>query len=213
MTLPFGDFLTVWLLLAVNVASPGPNVLNTIAVAMGSGCAAGLGSAAGVALGICFWCLGMSLGVAAVFAVLPLAETALTLIAAALLLRFAWRYFRAARAGLRGTPGAAPEGRTGLGPRDAFWRAMQINALNPKSLTTWLAAVTIFPVARAGVGDIALLCAGACLISAAIHTAYAAAFSAPPAARAYARAAPWINGAVGLFFTGFALRLVYGALR
>jgi hypothetical protein len=85
VTLPLGAFLTVWTILALNILSPGPNVLNTITTAMGSGRAAGLASAAAVGLGIGLWCLGMSLGMAAVFAVVPYAQETLTVMAAGLL--------------------------------------------------------------------------------------------------------------------------------
>ena len=99
MTLPFGAFVTVWLFLAANIASPGPNVLNTVALAMGSGRWAGFGSACGVGLGIGLWCLSMLLGLAAVIAVAPWMAEALRWAAVGLLLLFSWRYLRAARAG------------------------------------------------------------------------------------------------------------------
>lgn len=86
MTLPLSAFLTVWAFLAVNILSPGPNVINTIASAMGSGRAAGMGSAVGVGLGIGGWCLSMSLGMASLFALWPQAQTALTVVATGLLL-------------------------------------------------------------------------------------------------------------------------------
>jgi len=109
MTLPLGEFVAVWLFLAANIASPGPNVLNTVALAMGSGRRAGLGSACGVGLGIGLWCLSMVLGVAAVIRVVPGAERALVWAAVALLALFSWRYLRAALAGWRdGGHGAWP---------------------------------------------------------------------------------------------------------
>lgn len=211
MSLPLAPFLTVWTVLAMNIASPGPNVLNTITTAMGSGRAAGLASAAAVALGIGIWCVGMTLGMAALFLALPAARAILTVIAICLLLWFASRYLRAAWQGWRGT-GKKLAGRSGLSLRAAFLRSLSVNALNPKALTTWVLILTLFPVARAGAGDIALLCAGASAIAFAIHAAYAVAFSTAPAARAYLRAAPVINGAVGLFFAGFAVRLAAGLL-
>src|SRR5690606_39909920 len=73
----------------------------TIASAMGSGRRAGLASAAGVALGIGMWCLAMTLGLAALFQTLPLARTALTVLAIGLLLWFASRYLHTAWAGWR----------------------------------------------------------------------------------------------------------------
>lgn len=206
MTLPLSAFLTVWAILALNILSPGPNVLNTVTTAMGSGRWAGLASAAAVGLGIGLWCLGMSLGMAAVFRVLPHAEAALTLMAAGLLIWFATRYLRAAF--VAEAREAALKGRGGLTPGASFLRSLSINATNPKALTTWIAILGIFPTADARPVDVALLTAGAMALSLMIHTGYATIFSTPVAARLYLRAAPVINGAVGVFFLAFAIRLV-----
>ncbi len=209
MSLNFAPFLTVWAVLAMNIASPGPNVLNTITTAMGSGRGPGLASAAGVALGIGLWCLGMTLGMAALFQAVPATRALLTLIAIGLLLWFAARYFRAAWAGWRhGTRSIA--GQADLGARASFLRSLSVNAMNPKALTTWVVILSLFPVAHAHAGDIALLGAGAATIAFAIHAGYALAFSTPPAARVWLRLAPAINGGVGLFFAGFAAKLALG---
>jgi threonine/homoserine/homoserine lactone efflux protein len=206
VTLPVGVFLTVWSILALNILSPGPTVLNTITTAMGSGRPAGLSAAVAVGLGSGLWCLGMSLGMAAVFALVPGSREALTLMAAGLLVYFAVRYLRAAffveirEAQLRA--------RGGQNLAASFARSFSIVASNPKALTTWLAILGIFPVAGAAPADVAVLTAGAAAISAAIHTGYALVFSMPPAAVLYLRAAPVINGLVGVFFTGFAVKLV-----
>lgn len=213
MTLALSQFLTVWAFLAVNILSPGPNVINTIAISMGSGRRAGMGSAGGVGLGIGIWCLGMSLGMASVFAMLPMAQTVLTFVAVGLLALFSRRYLWAAWVGLRAQAAAVPPGRGGLGFGDGFRRSLLINALNPKALTSWLAILTLFPVARASAGDIALLCAGACCLSFTIHTGYALVFSTPPAARAYLRFGPAISGMAGLFFAGFAIKLLSGLIQ
>lgn len=82
--------------------------------------------------------------------------------------------------------------------------------MNPKALTTWLTMTAVFPVARAGAGDVAVLCLGACAIAASIHALYALAFSTQAAARGFLRAAPVINLCVGLFFGGFAAILALG---
>jgi threonine/homoserine/homoserine lactone efflux protein len=206
VTLPLGAFLTVWTILALNILSPGPNVLNTITTAMGSGRAAGFASAAAVGLGIGVWCLAMSLGMVAVFAVVPFAEEALTVMAAGLLVWFATKYLRA---GLRGLAGreVSLKGVAGLDLRASFLRSLAVNATNPKALTTWIAILGIFPTAAAGATDIALLTAGACVLSLAIHTVYAALFSTRAAAAVYLRAAPAINLGVGVFFLWFAAKL------
>lgn len=209
MAVPLPYFLTVWAFLAMNIATPGPNVINTIALAIGSGRRAGFGSALGVGLGIGLWCLSMSLGLSVAFQHLPWLRPAMTLVAAGLLIWFASRYFRAARSGwrARGEGGATLQGRAGVGLGAAFLRSLSVNASNPKALTTWVAVLAMFPVARASGTDIAFLCLGACTLSFLIHSAYALAFSTPVAARAYLRAAPVINAGVALFFVAFAIRL------
>ena len=209
VTLPLAPFLAVWAVLAMNIASPGPNVLNTIASALGSGRKAGLASAAGVAVGIGLWCLGMTLGMAAVFQAVPVARTALTLLAIGLLLWFASRYLRAAVAGWQGGTGRVT-GRSGLTARASFTRSLAVNAMNPKALTTWVVILSLFPASEARAGDIAVLGLGAATLAFSIHAGYALAFSTAPAARLWARLAPAISAAVGLFFAGFAARLALG---
>ncbi|MCU0901043.1 MAG: LysE family transporter [Cypionkella sp.] len=210
MALPLAEFLPVWGFLAANIVSPGPNVLTTIALAMGSGRAAGMGSACGVGIGIGLWCLGMTLGINAALTVLPGLQGLLTVAAVLLLLWFAWRYLRAAVAGYRAKAMRLPPASEGLHWRDGFRRALLVNAINPKALTSWLAVLGLFPVATADAADIALLCAGACALSFGIHSAYTLAFSTPAAARAYLRAGWVLQASAAVLFTGFALRLVAG---
>jgi threonine/homoserine/homoserine lactone efflux protein len=211
VTLPWGEFAAVWLFLAANVASPGPNVLNTVALALGSGRAAGFGSATGVGLGIGLWCLGMVLGVAALLTVVPGAARAMTWAAVGLLLWFAFRYGRAALRGYQARGMAAPQGQDGAGFGTGFRRALAVNAVNPKALTSWLAVLAMFPVAQAQAGDVVLLCAGACGLSFAIHGIYVILFSTAPALRIYLRVGWLLQAAAAVLFTVFALRLVAGA--
>ena len=210
MTLPLADFVPVWGLLAMNITSPGPNVLNTMATAIGSGRRAGIGSALAVGVGLGLWCLGMTLGIATLFRLWPPTRTIMTCVAIGLLLSFAWRYLQNARRQLRHHSVAALAGSGGLTVAQAFLRSLTINVLNPKALTTWVAILSLFPTAEAGIADILLLGAVAMLIGLAIHLAYAIAFSTARAARIYQGAAPWINLTVAIFFCVFAMRLAYG---
>jgi threonine efflux protein len=211
--LPWAQFLTVWAFLALNILTPGPNVLNTIALSMGSGRAAGLGAALGTGVGIGIWCLGMLLGAAALLAAVPATRVVLTALAAALLVWFAWRYLRTARDGFaarrRGLDWQ-PRALSGAGLASGFTRSLLVLLTNPKALTTWLTVAGLFPVAQAQGGDVALLCAGASALAVGIHATYALAFSTAPAARAWVRAAPVLNLGVGLFFLGFAATLLRG---
>lgn len=214
--LPASAYLAAWGFLVMNVATPGPNVLNTIALAIGSGRRAALGAALGTGLGITVWCLGMVLGVSALLAALPVARVLLTLVAIGLLLWFASRYLSRARAGIaarRNRAPPAPQGRAGVTLTGGLLRSVSILLANPKALTTWLTMTAIFPVAQASPADVALLCLGSCIVAGGVHALYALAFSTAPAARAFLHAAPWINLGVGLFFGGFAATLAAGLLR
>ncbi len=212
MNLSAGDFLGVWLFLGVNILSPGPNVINTIATAMGGGRRAGMGSALGVGLGIGIWCLGMSLGMGAVFAAVPQARAVLTVVALGLLALFARRYFAAAFAGWRGQRRGLPDRLPMMGMRAAFLRSLTVNALNPKALTSWITILTLFPLARARGADIVVLCAGACALSFSIHAGYTLLFSTAPAARFYLRWGWAISAAAGCFFTAVGVKLALGLI-
>ncbi len=213
--LPLAEFLGVWAFLGVNIASPGPNVINTITTAMNGGRSAGMASAAGVGIGIGLWCLGMSFGMSALFALWPPAQVVLTLVALALLCSFAWRYLRAALAGFRGQGRALAQGGRAAGMRMAFLRSLAVNVMNPKALTSWLAVLSVFPVARAGLLDIGVLCLGAMGLSATIHAVYATLFSTEAALRFYQRRGWILSGVAGVFFVtvaaGLAWRLVASA--
>lgn len=207
MNLSLSDFLTAWAILGMNLLTPGPNVLNTVTTAMGSGRGAALASATAIGPGIGTWCLGMSLGMAVMFHTVPGTEEAMTIMAAGLLIYFATRYLRAAFFTVAEREELL-KGQSGMTLASSFLRSLSINATNPKALTTWIAILGLLPVATAGAGDIAGLTLGSAALGIAIHTGYAIAFSTKAAARIYLRAAPVINGAVGVFFTGFAVKLV-----
>ncbi|MCV2867111.1 LysE family translocator [Defluviimonas sp. WL0002] len=209
MTLDPGAFWAVWAFLAMNVLSPGPNVVNTISTAMGSGRSAGLASALGVGLGIGGWCLAMTLGMAGLFRLFPYLQTVLTLVGILLLLWFAVRHATRARQDWQSGARQLAQ-RSGLGERAAFLRSLGVNATNPKALTTWVAVLSLFPVAIARPGDIAVLSAGAAITAGSIHAVYAMLFSSAPAARFYLKAAPAVNAAVSVFFAGFAAKLAIG---
>lgn len=215
ISVPLPAFLAVWAFLAMNIVTPGPNVLNTIALAIGSGRRAGIGSALGVGIGIGLWSLSTALGFAALFTALPQTRLVMTLLACALLVWFATRYLRQARGGWlarRQIGHVRIESRTGLTLRDGFVRSMAVNATNPKALTTWIAVAGMFPLAGAGAADIGLLTLGACILSFSIHAVYALAFSTPLAARAWLRAAPVLNAVVAVIFLVFAARLALHTL-
>lgn len=205
--LPCAEMVTAWAVFAGNILSPGPNVFNTIAIALGSGRRVALAVVPAIALGVAGWSTAALLGAAALFRQVPELQQGLTLLGGALLIWFAARYARRAWAWSE-TVGA---GRL-TGPRAAFLVTLAVLAANPKALTTWLVLVSIFPAAEADATAIAVMVAGSVLLASLGHAAYALAFSTRPAARLYARAGRWVTAGVGVFFAALGLRLVLSVL-
>ncbi|HUF86873.1 MAG TPA: LysE family transporter [Thermohalobaculum sp.] len=203
MPSPWPEIATALVFFGANVLSPGPNVFNTIAIALGSGRRAALAVVPAVALGVLIWSSAAVLGAAVAFRRFPALEPALTGLGGLLLLWFAARYL------CRAWHWSAEIGRNRVvSPRAAFAITLGILATNPKALTTWLVLVSIFPAGTAGPAGIAAMILGAALVAALGHLAYALAFSSRRAALAYARAGRWINFGVGLFFGALGITLL-----
>lgn len=202
--------LTAWAVFAGNILSPGPNVFNTIAIALGSGRRVALAVVPAIAIGVLAWATLALVGAAVAFRQVPWLPVALTAVSATLLLIFARRYALAAwRWGATAT-----EGRL-MSPREAFLLTLGVLAANPKALTTWLVLVGIFPAGEATPEAIAVMVVGSAVVASLGHAVYAIAFSTRAAAAAYARAGRWITAGVALFFAGLSLTLwtrVIGAL-
>jgi threonine/homoserine/homoserine lactone efflux protein len=200
---PWAEIATALAVFAANVLSPGPNVFNTIAIALGSGRRAALMAVPAVALGVLLWASAAILGTAVLFRRFPVLETGLTASGGCLLIWFAVRYLR------RAWLWSDTIGRNRVvTPREAFVITLGILATNPKALTTWLVLVTIFPAGSAGTGAIAVMILGAAGVAALGHLAYALAFSTRRAAQAYARIGRWINAGVGVFFGTLGMTLL-----
>lgn len=196
-----GEFAAVLAALgffSTQVLTPGPNVLNTIAVSMAAGRRAGVAAATAVAVGSAWWSVLALAGAAALFAVWPWMEQALALLGGALLILFGLRFVRA---GLRAHSGAAAlDARLAATPRAAFSQALAIQLSNPKAMTTWLAILALFPAATQSAAAAGALALGAAVIALIGHLGYALCFSTPPAARAFAHAAAPVTAAIGCVF-------------
>ncbi|HUS54693.1 MAG TPA: LysE family transporter [Thermohalobaculum sp.] len=205
---PWAEIVTALAVFAANVLSPGPNVFNTIAIALGSGRRAALAVVPAVALGVLLWASAAILGAAVLFRRVPALEAGLTVLGGCLLIWFAIRYLRRAWF----WSDTIGQNRV-VTPREAFAITLGILATNPKALTTWLVLVTIFPAGSAGPGAIAAMVLGAAAVAALGHLAYALAFSTRRAAQAYARIGRWINAAVGVFFATLGVTLLLSVVR
>jgi len=203
LTPPWPEIATALAFFGANVLSPGPNVFNTIAIALGSGRKAALAVVPAVALGVLIWATAAVLGAAVLFRQVPAAESALTALGGALLIWFALRYLR-----LAWTWSASIGRNRVVTPREAFMISLGILATNPKALTSWLVMISIFPAGTAGWVGITTVILGAATLAALGHLAYGLAFSTRRAAHAYARLGRWINAGVGVFFGSLGVTLL-----
>ncbi len=204
--IPWSEIATALAVFAANILSPGPNVFNTIAIAVGAGRATALAVVPAIALGVAGWALAAILGAAALFRQAPALEPLIGGVGGALLLWFALRYARRARAWRTDGPVALE-----IGPREAFLTTLGVLATNPKAMTTWVVLVSIFPAGSAPPEGIAAMVAGAVLVASAGHGAYALLFSTRAAARLYARAGAYLLAGVAVFFASLGVGLLWRA--
>ena len=119
------------------VLTPGPNMIYLVSRSITQGRAAGLGSLLGVAAGFAVYLAAAVAGIAAVFAGVPVAYSALRLAGAAYLLYLAWQAFRPG-----GTSVFAPKDLPADPPRRLFVMGFVTNLLNPKIAVLY---VTLLP--------------------------------------------------------------------
>jgi threonine/homoserine/homoserine lactone efflux protein len=124
----FTAFLGVVVLVIV---TPGPDTALTIRNTLLGGRAAGLATAAGVALGQAVWALAAAVGIAALVQASQTAFTALRLAGAAYLVFLGVQSLLAAIRG-RARDSAAPAGGRGLPPAVALRQGLASNLANPK---------------------------------------------------------------------------------
>lgn len=128
MIVHFTAFLGVVVLVIV---TPGPDTALTIRNTLLGGRAAGLATAAGVALGQAVWALAAAVGIAALVQTSQTAFTALRLAGAAYLIFLGVQSLLAAIRGRARDP-AGPAGGRGLPPAVALRQGLASNLANPK---------------------------------------------------------------------------------
>ncbi len=203
--MPWTEIVAAWAVFGANILSPGPNVFNTIAIALGAGRRVALAVVPAIGIGVFGWAAAAVLGAGALFARAPSLRPALAAIGGALLIWFAVRYAREALAW------SATVSARRISRRDAFLTTLAVIATNPKALTTWLVLVSIFPAGEASGAAAAVMIAGSVAVACLGHLGYALVFSTPAAARLYARAGRWILVGVAVFFAGLGASLILDA--
>ena len=191
--------------LILNVFVPGPNVLNTIATAIGSGYRTGLACALACGVGILLWATIALFGAAVFFQQYPLANKSLITIGGLLLLYFSFKYIKRSL-----NPQEQITSIRDQSYNSAFWQALLVMMTNPKVLTTWLAVISLFPIVTDGVKNILSFIILSALASFSGHALFATLFSSKAASKIYLALYKPINGIVGIGFFFYALKLFTG---
>lgn len=121
------------------VLTPGPNMIYLVSRSIVQGRRAGLVSLVGVAAGFLVYVAAATAGLAAVFAAVPAAYTALKLAGAAYLLYLAWQVLRPG-----GTSAFEPRPLPADPPRRLFVMGMVTNLLNPKIAVLYVSLLPQF---------------------------------------------------------------------
>ncbi len=198
MLLAFGLF-------ALNMVSPGPNILAVMGTAMGVGRRQGLALAAGVSAGSFCWAVLTAVGLSALLAAYAQALLVIKIVGGCYLLLLAYRSLRAAAS--RSDPMTGGARRAEDASFRCFRTGLTIQMTNPKAALAWTAIMSLGMTEGAPLWVPAVLVLGLSGLSLAGHCVYAIAFSTVPAQSAYARARRWIQGVLGVAFgyAGFSL--------
>jgi threonine/homoserine/homoserine lactone efflux protein len=193
----------------VLIATPGVDLLLTLARTLQGGLRAGFATALGITLGCAVHTLAAALGLAALLAASAVAFTLIKWVGAAYLLWLAWGMLRSA---LRGEPvqGAA----LSAAPAPADWRRIFVqgfmtNVLNPKVALFFLALLPQFIATDAPSKPLAFLFLGGLFIVCGVIFLFAVVLAANYARRltAGSTARRMLNGGGGVLFALLAARL------
>lgn len=121
------------------VLTPGPNMIYLVSRSITQGRAAGLVSLLGVAAGFLVYLAAAVAGIAAVFARVPVAYTALRLAGAVYLLYLAWQAVRPGGAAVFAPKELPPDG-----PQRLFVMGLVTNLLNPKIAVLYVSLLPQF---------------------------------------------------------------------
>ena len=191
----------------LNVFIPGPNVLNTIAISMGSGRSSGIACALATGIGVILTSLTALFGATIIFYKIPLIYKGLTVIGGILLIYFAKRYIQKSLSSSHKLIVLQ-----NISPRLAFRQAFLVLISNPKMMTTFLAVISLFPIVASKIeyAFIFSLVAGLCSFTG--HVIFATIFSSRFASEIYMKLYRPINAFVGVGFIIYAIKLFIGIL-
>ena len=195
--------IAAWAVQLMGVLSPGPSVALLMSVAMSQGRGAAMITALGIGCASIVLSLATVLGIAILFAQMADLMTIVRIIGAGYLAWLAYGAFRKAIAPPELAPIGVVKGKAfKLGLKGFF---LQVS--NPKALFFWLAIASLGGLDTAPWPVIALFVIGAFVNSTAGHGLWGFVLSSHPIRAAYLRTRRVIEGALGVFFAAFAMKL------
>jgi threonine/homoserine/homoserine lactone efflux protein len=196
------DFLPPLGFFVLNVFVPGPNVLNTIAISMGSGRSSGVACALACGLGLLISGLVALFGATLLFYKIPIIYAGLTVFGGVMLLYFAQRYIRKSL-----SSSAKLIALQDIDKNIAFQQAFLVVMSNPKVMTTWLAVISLFPFIASNAYNAFIFSTMAGMASFIGHFIFATVFSTSLASQIYMQLYKPINGIVGIGFVIYGMKL------
>ena len=197
--------MTIGHLIAFNIAllaaivSPGPALLVALRTTLSDGRRAGIAIGFGLGLIAAMWTLAALLGLEVVFRIFPWAWSAARICGASYLLYLAWRMWRDARRPVES--GNAPA-------RNAFFRGVLINLLNPKSVLFAAAVLIVVFPPDIDIRASLLVVANHLLIEWLFYTLLAFGMSSGFVSAGYLRARVWLDRASAVVLGALGLRLL-----
>jgi amino acid exporter len=190
----------------LSIASPGPNVLAIMGTSMSVGRRSGMALALGVAAGSFCWAALTVSGLSVLIANYAAALVVIKIAGGCYLLWLACKAFRSAASAH--DIEARTLGGASLTPLRYFARGFAIQMTNPKAALAWIAIISLGLQNDAPLWVGLSIAIGTSLLSVAIHTVYALAFSTAAMVRFYGKARRWIQAALGVFFAFAGIRLL-----
>ncbi|SLN36578.1 Threonine efflux protein [Roseivivax jejudonensis] len=191
------------LTLLAAMASPGPALLLALRTSLAQGRAAGIAAGFGLGLVAAGWTAAALLGLEAVFALVPVAYTALRIAGALYLLWLAVGMWRDARR--PAPPARAPAPRA---IARAFRTGLLVNLANPKSVLFASAVLlVVFPPGLSG-ADRALIVANHLAVEWAVYTLFALLLATRPARDGYLALKPMLDRVAAVVLGALGLKLL-----
>jgi threonine/homoserine/homoserine lactone efflux protein len=190
----------------LGIASPGPNILAILGTSMSAGRRSGVALALGIAAGSFTWAVLTVLGLSALLAAYASALTVIKIAGGLYLLWLAWKSLKSASSHHDLEARQLSGGKRS--PARFLVRGYVIQMTNPKAALAWIAVISLGLKQDAPPWVGAVIVLGTFLLSVAIHTLYALAFSTPVMVRIYGRARRVIQLALGGFFAFAGVKLL-----